>query len=125
MIIITWRNHSIVRAVAALAITCLALGCAAHERRAGQRPAMTSFSLVAPGAGSVALVGSFNQWDRDRHRLDGPDRAGRWTISIPLLPGRHEYLFLVDGSIWVPDTTAPVVDDGMGGRNSVVIVGAQ
>lgn len=82
----------------------------------------TVFSITAPAARSVAVVGSFNNWDRGRHRLAGPDGSGRWRIAVTLRPGRYEYLFLIDGKTWVTDPAAATVSDGMGGSNSVLIV---
>jgi 1,4-alpha-glucan branching enzyme len=84
--------------------------------------AAVTFSLVKPDAREVALAGSFNQWDREQHRLAGPDRNGRWTITLPLAPGRYEYLFVVNSTDWVPDPAAPTVSDGLGGKNSVLLV---
>jgi len=40
------------------------------------------------------------------------------TLSLP--PGQHQYAFVVDGTRWVPDPTAPAIDDGFGRRNSVL-----
>lgn len=80
------------------------------------------FSLRAPSASSVSVAGSFNRWDPASHRLAGPDGEGRWTITILLPPGRHEYLFVINGADWLPDPLALSADDGMGGRNSVLLV---
>lgn len=82
----------------------------------------TIFSLAAPRASSVALAGSFNQWDPSRHPLSGPDRNGTWTVTVPLAPGRYEYLFVINGSQWVADPAALTTDDGMGGRNSLIVI---
>src|SRR5574340_542426 len=84
-----------------------------------------TFSLSAPRAASVTIAGSFNQWDPVRDALLGPDRSGNWTITLRLAPGRYEYLFLINDREWTPDPRAPSADDGMGGRNSVVLVGAK
>jgi len=82
-----------------------------------------AFSFSAPRALSAALAGSFNHWDPSRHHLQGPDRNGTWTITIQLPPGRYEYLFVIDNNRWELDPAAATTDDGMGGRNSVVVVG--
>jgi 1,4-alpha-glucan branching enzyme len=83
-----------------------------------------TLSLQAPGAASVCMAGSFNRWSRDAHCMRGPGRDGAWTILLDLPPGRYEYLFVLDGSEWVPDPAAPFADDGLGGRNSVLVVPA-
>lgn len=56
------------------------------------------FFCDALEAGSVRLVGDFNDWDLGAtplHRM--PD--GRWMVSLELPHGHHEYLFVVDGTI--------------------------
>lgn len=121
----TGRMHRTAGAFAALGILSLMLGCATTGRPTAPVEVRVRFSVKAPEASSVSVVGSFNQWDPGRHRLAGPDREGVWQAEITLLPGRHEYLFLIDGTTWVPDASAAFVDDGMGGRNSVVIVGPE
>lgn len=81
------------------------------------------FELAAPEARSVHVAGSFNEWRADATPLRrSPD--GRWTVTVPLLVGEHTYQFVVDGERWVADPLAEaVVEDGFGGRNSVVVVG--
>jgi 1,4-alpha-glucan branching enzyme len=85
-------------------------------------PNAASFSVVAPDARTVSVAGSFNRWDTNSHPLSGPDRHGRWTVTVPLPPGRYEYLFVINGNAWTPDPAAPSVDNGLGERNSVVTV---
>ncbi len=80
------------------------------------------FSFLAPSSSSVAIAGSFNQWDPKRDQFSGPDKKGVWKIALPLSAGRYEYLFVINGNEWVPDPAAPKVDDGLGGANSLVVV---
>lgn len=55
-----------------------------------------NFSVAAPQAQAVSLVGDFNQWDPSVHPMTRkPD--GFWTIQVPLHHGHHRYQFLVDG----------------------------
>lgn len=80
-----------------------------------------SFQLVKPGAKSVYVAGSFNEWQPERAPLVQVD-GGRWAAQLPLKPGRHEYLFVVDGQ-WLPDPNArEAVQNPFGGQNSVVVV---
>ena len=79
------------------------------------------FALEAKDAKKVAIVGGFNQWDPEKDVLSGPD-DGIWEITIPLPEGRYEYLFLINGEKWALDPTAPFMDDGLGGKNSVVSI---
>nr|NIP57258.1 hypothetical protein [Gemmatimonadota bacterium]NIR77648.1 hypothetical protein [Gemmatimonadota bacterium]NIT86190.1 hypothetical protein [Gemmatimonadota bacterium]NIU30015.1 hypothetical protein [Gemmatimonadota bacterium]NIU34979.1 hypothetical protein [Gemmatimonadota bacterium] len=76
------------------------------------------FELDAAQATSVALAGTFSDW-QPRYRLT-QTRPGHWTALVPLRPGVHEYAFIVDGGRWVPDPDAPRVRDGFGGVNSQI-----
>ena len=80
------------------------------------------FVLYAPTAHHVAVAGSFNQWDAAATPLVRSDGSGLWIVTLTLPVGQHQYTFVVDGTRWVPDPQAPVVDDGFGRRNSVVAV---
>lgn len=105
-----------------LAVFLLSIaGCA--QKRLG--PEITKdgvlFTFYAPMAKSVTISGSFNAWDVHKDRLSGPDKSGVWSVVIPLPEGRYEYLFIVDGK-WLPDPSVPAVDDGFGGKNSVVVI---
>jgi hypothetical protein len=85
-------------------------------------PGVVKFVFVAPAASKVALVGDFNEWNPEatQMRRDG----GTWSITVPLRAGRHLYSFVVDGTDWLPDPSAPLAgDDGFGHSNSVVLVG--
>lgn len=83
----------------------------------------TRFTLPAPAATSVALVGDFNDWDASATPLErGAD--GRWTAFVALLPGRYEYAFVVDAARVVADPTAPqALASDFGAPNSVITVG--
>ena len=60
-----------------------------------------TFSLAAPQAETVALVGDFTGWEKNPVTLT-KQKDGRWTAVIPLAAGEHEYRFLVDGE-WRDD----------------------
>ena len=82
------------------------------------------FVLVAPGASRVALVGDFNHWNGQMHLLAEGSAEGVWSVSVPLRRGRHEYAFVIDGTQWVTDPSAPAsVVDELGGESSVITVG--
>jgi 1,4-alpha-glucan branching enzyme len=79
-----------------------------------------------PGARSVEVVGSFNNWSRGALHLRDDNNDGIWHAAAVLPTGQHEYMFVVDGERWVSDPLAGrYVDDGFGvGRqNSVLISG--
>jgi hypothetical protein len=80
------------------------------------------FTFVAPAAKHVFLVGDFNDWDVSKTPM--AETGGTWTVVIPLVAGRHQYSFVVDGKSWSNDPKAPSApDDGFGHTNSVKIVG--
>jgi hypothetical protein len=85
------------------------------------QPARVSLELVEPAAQQVYVAGSFNGWKPDTTPLMALGN-GRWKGDLKLGPGRHEYLFVVDGH-WRPDPNArETVQNPFGGQNSVVMV---
>ncbi|HEU0012084.1 MAG TPA: glycogen-binding domain-containing protein [Longimicrobium sp.] len=75
------------------------------------------FRLEAGNARQVALAGSFTGW-KPAYTLEQKE-PGVWTALVPLRPGVHDYVFVVDGEQWMPDPNAPQqVDDSFGGTNS-------
>ncbi len=114
-----------VLAVAAVAV----LGSWAMLRGGPGRPAAVvaaaqpvRFVVAVPEAHTVALVGTFNDWDPAATPLRAGPSAGVWVVEVPLAPGRHEYAFVVDGERWLPDPAAPAAADDFGASNSVVTV---
>jgi 1,4-alpha-glucan branching enzyme len=82
-----------------------------------------SLEFVKPGAKQVAVAGSFNDWKPERSPLVQIGN-GRWVGDLNVKPGRHEYLFVVDGQ-WLPDPNAKeTVQNPFGGKNSVLTVSA-
>lgn len=83
------------------------------------------FRVTAPDARSVAVAGSFNQWDPVALPM-ARAADGTWTLTLALPVGEHSYQFVVDGARWQPDPTAHAqVEDGFGGTNSVIVVGGK
>ena len=75
------------------------------------------FRLESAQARQVALAGTFTDW-QPTLQLEQKE-PGVWTALVPLKPGVHDYVFVVDGERWVPDPNAPQqVDDSFGGTNS-------
>jgi hypothetical protein len=121
-----WVLGAVAAGAAALLVTLpRGVPWGAREVASTHAPVYVRFVLYAPGAGRVAVAGTFNQWDADASPLAPTHTPGLWTATFPLLPGQHQYVFLVDGQRWVTDPAAPTVDDGFGRRNSVVAVSAQ
>ena len=59
------------------------------------------FTLNAPGAASVLLVGDFTHW-QERPISMKCNKSGVWKAVVELQPGAHHYRFLVDGE-WRDD----------------------
>lgn len=84
---------------------------------------LVKFVFIAPQAKNVSLVGDFNEWDLAKTPMLRSAEGGLWTVVLPLSVGRHLYAFVVDGSSWVQDPSAPIApDDGFGHANSVKLV---
>ena len=82
-----------------------------------------SLELVKPGAKSVCVAGTFNEWKPEKAQMVMMDN-GRWVGNLAVNPGRYEYLFVVDGQ-WLPDPNAKEsVQNPFGGKNSVLTVSA-
>ena len=97
---------------------------AALRTDAAQPAADVQFVFVAPAASRVSLVGSFNDWNDRATPLHPTSTAGVWSVTVPLSRGRHVYAFVVDGSDWIADPTAPrAPDDDFGSPNSVILIG--
>lgn len=108
-------------AVAAALIFFLVWPRQAALRIADANTVPVRFEVLAPGAGKVDLVGSFNDWKVGTAKLKGPDRLGYWTLTLDLPRGRHEYIFLVDGEKWVSDPFAAALKpDGFGRQNALM-----
>lgn len=83
-----------------------------------QKIYQVGFSLSAPTAADVKILGDFNQWNETSLEKDD---SGTFRISMTLPEGTYAYGFLVDGKEWVTDPTAHgFVPDGFGKINSVI-----
>jgi hypothetical protein len=71
-------------------------------------PTGVEFSYDDPSAFSVALAGTFNNWDTQSLAMT-KDEEGTWRVVVSLTPGRYEYKFVVNGSNWTADPDNPKV----------------
>jgi len=60
-----------------------------------------TFSITAPDAMTVALVGDFTNWQEKPIQLKKAG-GGVWSVAVELTPGTHRYRFIVDGQ-WSED----------------------
>ncbi len=78
--------------------------------------------LLQPEAQSVAVAGDFNGWNPGQTKLERSE-GGMWTATIPLKPGRYQYMFVIDGKQWIADPLAGEASgDGFGAENAVLDV---
>ena len=76
------------------------------------------FTITAPGASNVSLVGDFTNWQQHPLAMK-PVGPGVWKVVVPLAPGTHHYRFLVDGE-WRDDAECTLrVPNPFGTENAV------
>ena len=80
------------------------------------------FSLKAPDAKAVTVVGDFNDWRPDAHPMKRHE-TGEWKKHLFLSPGRYEYKFIVDGQWWDDPTNEKKCPNQYGTCNRVLEVG--
>ena len=93
-------------------------------------PAMVTSQLAVPseliGASvdsTVSAAGSFNGWDPSKSPLTFIPGTDTFSGSLTTEPGAHPYKLVVDGQ-WIPDPSNPrFIDDGFGGKNSLLEAG--
>jgi 1,4-alpha-glucan branching enzyme len=82
------------------------------------------FSVFAPEAQEVHIVGEFNNW-----QIDGVSRmmqnSGTWSRKLELIPGKYRYRFVIDGK-WVEDSGNPNKEiNPYGSVDSLIEIGAK
>lgn len=99
-------------------------GTAETKGPAAEGERRVRFVIDAEGASSVHLAGEFNDWSDSARPMADEDGDGTFETILSLEPGRYAYKFVVDGT-WKEDPNASeYVDDGYGGKNSIVEVTA-
>ncbi|HEU4649212.1 MAG TPA: isoamylase early set domain-containing protein [Gemmatimonadales bacterium] len=85
---------------------------------------VVQFTLVAPGASSVAVAGDFNGWNAGQTPMSRVSGGDVWVATMPLPPGQHTYAFVVNGREWRADPQAPrATEDEFGTPKSIVLIG--
>ena len=92
-----------------------------ERERTRKNEKKVEFSLHAPWAKEVFLVGEFNHWDIGSTPMKrGKD--GNWKVKAGLLPGRHEYKFFADQQ-WVENLSGrDMVSNPFGTQNLILLV---
>lgn len=80
-----------------------------------------TFELEDAEASKVALVGDFNDWNKDASPMTKEGEL--WSCNVSLKPGKHEYQFVVNDTDWVIDPNSDKnVKNKYEGQNSVIEV---
>ncbi len=81
-----------------------------------------SFEISAEPGISVAIAGSFNDWDCGKKKLADKNSDGTYRCTMMLSPGTYEYKFFVNGT-WCADPANPnFTQNDHGTLNSVIVV---
>lgn len=102
--------------------TAPAQGCKAKTCKKADPAATTTgheFSLMAPEAGEVFVVGDFNDWKNGKDKLR-KFKTGLHKKNVKLQPGRYEYRFVVDGNWWTDPANEQRCRNAYGEDNSVL-----
>ena len=71
---------------------------------------------------TVAVAGSFNNWDASAHILKDKTKKGSYELSVLLPREEIMYKLVVDGE-WILDSlNSNRVSDGLGGENNVLAI---
>jgi hypothetical protein len=122
-----WRRPLAAAALAAGVAVVFGVGVLVGRRSVAPAPMSpevrsVEFVLRAAADSAVALVGDFNDWDPAATPLR-PASDSLWSVIIPLRPGRYRYTFIVDGTRWHRDPSAPrALEDDFGTPTSVITV---
>ncbi len=82
-------------------------------RRARLRNGKTRVTFSLPAhepAGTVSVVGDFNDWCPGRHVLVRRNGTSR-SVSVELAPGTHLFRYLATGGVWFDDPAADQIAD--------------
>jgi chromosome partitioning protein len=83
-----------------------------------------TFSVVAPEAKDVYLVGEFNNWQPNESARMIKNN-GTWTRKINLNSGKYRYRFVIDGN-WIEDSSNPLKEiNPYGSVDSLVEIAAK
>ena len=77
-----------------------------------------TFTITAPGALSVQLMGDFTHWQERPISME-KDARGVWRTTVALPSGTHHYRFFVDGK-WHDDPECTLrAPNPYGGENMI------
>ena len=99
-----------------------AMGDGSRHSVATSEASGVRFSIRAPMAGRVSLVGDFDRWDPDALPMRRGGDGETWTVDVHLPPGRHVFAYAVDGDLKIDPAAPRAVEDDFGIPSSVIVV---
>ncbi len=87
----------------------------------GKMPVKFTYQPLIGGKHQVFIAGDFNNWSESETPMEEND--GIYEITLHLKQGKYGYKFIVDGQWMVDENADEFIDDGYGGKNSIVFVG--
>src|SRR5438094_7833405 len=94
----------------------------ARPRELGDATRIT-FTIDAPNAESVNVIGSFNDWNRAATPMRRASEGG-WLVHLWLPAGLHKYRFLINGPRSITDPRAKLSTRNGNGSQASVLVSA-
>jgi hypothetical protein len=82
-----------------------------------------TFKIDAEPGSTVAVAGTFNDWNPTKKLLKQKTDDGRFEGTAMLDQGRHEYKFVINDTWCADPNSHEVVYNEYGSTNSVVVVG--
>ncbi|MGE3486436.1 MAG: isoamylase early set domain-containing protein [Nitrospira sp.] len=121
------RRHGLFNSIALLSVLVTFIGTGSCTKTIVPEPPRVTpggvkFTISAPGAKDVCLVGTFNGWVKratPMARVNGT----LWSVVMPLKEGEYAFMYVIDEDQWVtPPQADDFVTDGFGQTNGVVVV---
>ncbi|WP_138494389.1 alpha-amylase family glycosyl hydrolase [Paenibacillus pinistramenti] len=70
---------------------------------------------------SVALAGTFNNWNGDRNYMKRMEDGAGWELELPVHKGRHLYKFVVNGEQWIVDPLNPSISEDAQNNSAITV----
>ncbi len=84
-----------------------------------QQASTVQHKFTYSGSGNtVQIKGEFNAWNPNQTTLT--KKGDQFSTTLPLKPGRYQYLLVVDGKEMRDPVNKDSIDNGMGGWNSLL-----
>jgi len=121
------RRHWLFISITLLSVFVACIGTWSCAKTMGPEPPRVTpggvrFTISAPGAKTVCLVGSFNGWVKSATPMAILEGT-LWSVVLPLSEGEYPFMYVIDEGQWVtPPEADDFVTDGFGQTNGVVVV---